>query len=847
MTSVAPVSGPAGRGFGLRRMLCGLVCGLAALLGVPRVAVPEPVSSSAILQELREFREMGSVLYVAAHPDDENTQLITYLARGRGYRTAYLSVTRGDGGQNVLGPELDEELGVIRTQELLAARRLDGGRQFFTRAIDFGFSKDYRETLRIWNRQQVLSDVVRVIRTFRPDVVVAGFSPQQTPGQHGHHVASAVLALEAFKLAGDPKAFPDQLDQLQPWQPKRIFQNVRFGGNRGGENTNAFTGLRIEAGGNDPVSGEPFGVIAGRSRAMHKSQGFGNFSGGGGGARQESFTLLDGEPATNDILDGVDTTWGRVSGGVEIGKLTDEVIAKFNLQDLAASVPALLKIKGLLAALPSDRVVDEKRAQLDRILQACLGLSVETAVPQAEVVPGEIVKLHHTAVITSGIPVRWIGTRHAAIKEEFTSTSAVKLTPNQPSSRDETLTLPPTTPLSQPYWLREGHTTGTFRVDDPTLIGRPENPPAFPVEQIFEVGGQTLVVPDEPVQVTIDAAKGEIRRRLDVIPPVSLRFASDVRLFAPGAARPVEVVVAAFRAGVAGTLQLDAPAGWKIAPATQSFSLTNSGQSVRFTFTVTAPKQPATASIVAQVEIKGAHFNNQRVEIRYDHIPLQLLQPPARLKAVSLDLAIRGHQVGYLPGAGDSVAESLEQMGYAVKRLTGTDLTEAGLRGFDAVVIGIRAFNVRNDLATQMTNLFAYVEAGGNVIVQYNRPNGLQTDKLAPFDLRLSGDRVTDEHAAMTFLAPDHPALNTPNKITSADFDGWVQERGVYFPNQWDEHFTPLLACNDPGETPLKGGLLVAKYGKGYFVYTGLAWFRQLPEGVPGAYRLFANLVSLGK
>jgi LmbE family N-acetylglucosaminyl deacetylase len=810
-------------------------------------AFGETNSSAAILQDLRSFREMGSVLYIAAHPDDENTQLIAYLARGRYYRTAYLSVTRGDGGQNVLGPEFDEELGVIRTQELLAARRIDGGRQFFTRAIDFGFSKNVGETLKIWDRQQVLGDVVRVIRVFRPDVVIVRFNPD-TGGTHGHHTASAVLGREAFKLAGDPKAFSEQLHDLSPWQPKRLLLNAGGFGRGSGGGTNEDV-LRIDIGGNDLVTGESFAAIAGRSRSMHKTQGFGNFTGGGsgGGPRPESFRVLDGEPATKDILDGVDTTWSRVPGGAEIGRLTEEVIAKFNPQEPAASVPALLTIKSRLVALPADPVVNEKRKQFDRILQACLGLSVKTVVPQAEVVPGETLKLHHTAVMTSDIPVRWVGTRHPAIKEEFTSTSAVNLSPNRPSIRDETLTLPPTAPLSQPYWLREEHTTGMFRVDDPSLIGQPENPPAFPIEQVFEVGGQTLVIPDEPVQITTDPVRGEIRRRLDAIPPVSLKLASDIKLFAPGAARTVEIEVTAFRADTAGTLQLDAPSGWKVAPATQSFRLATVGDHAKFSFTVTAPPQPATASLTARAEIKGVRYSSRRVEIRYDHIPVQLLQPPAQVKAVCLDLKIRGRQVGYLPGAGDSVAENLEQMGYTVTPLTGADLTPERLKNFDAVVIGIRAFNTRTDLGAQLTNLFAYVEAGGNVIAQYNRPNGLQTDKLAPFDLRVSNDRVTDENAPVTFLAPDHPALNTPNKITSADFEGWVQERGVYYPNQWDEHFTPILACSDPGEAPLKGGLLVAKYGNGYFVYTGLAFFRELPAGVPGAYRLFANLISLGK
>jgi hypothetical protein len=386
-----------------------------------------------------------------------------------------------------------------------------------------------------------------------------------------------------------------------------------------------------------------------------------------------------------------------------------------------------------------------------------------------------------------------------------------------------------------------------FHVDDPSLIGRPENPAAFPIEYVFEVGGQTLVISGEPVQASADPANATMRRRLDVIPPVSLRFVSDVQLFAPGAPRPVTVELAAARAGVAGTVQLKGPAGWRITAASQPFHLTGAGERARFTFTVTAPAQLATAILESSVEVNGARFNTQRIELRYDHIPFQLLQPVARLKAVSLDLAIRGRHIGYLPGAGDDVARCLERMGYVVTQLTGADLIPDKLRPLDAVVIGIRAFNTRKDLAGHLPGLFEYVEAGGNVIAQYNLSDGLGANWLAPFHLRISRDRVTDEHAPVTFLAPDHPVLTGPNRITRADFDGWVQERGLYFPDQWDERFTAILASGDPGEMPLRGGLLVARHGMGYFVYTSLAWFRQLPEGVPGAYRLFANLASLGK
>jgi hypothetical protein len=525
--------------------------------------------------------------------------------------------------------------------------------------------------------------------------------------------------------------------------------------------------------------------------------------------------------------------------------LADEAIARFNPQNPAASVPALLTLRSRLAALPTDSVVIEKRRHLDHILQGCLGLYVETVIPLAEAVPGETLKMRHGAIVRADFPVRWIAVRYPAGREELGISADLKS--NQGVTHESSRILPATTPLTQPYWLREEGTIGMFRVDDPSLIGRPENPPAFPVEFVFEIGGQTLVIPDEPVQVIGDRVKGEIRQRLEVTPPVSLNFPEDLELFAPGTSRPVVVEVTSAHAGATGSLHLDTPAGWKVTPVTYSFTLTNYNETARFTFTITAPTNTTAAGILATAEIDGKSYYNRRVEIRHDHIPPILLQPPARLKALSVDLAIRGHQIGYLPGAGDSVAECLQRMGYAVTVLTDADLTADHLRSFDAVVIGIRAFNTRTDLAQHLSGLFAYVEAGGNVIVQYNTSDGLQTTRLAPYDLKISHDRVTDATAPVTLLVPDHPAFTTPNRIVSSDFDGWIQERGLYFASEWDDHFTPLLACNDPGEPPKIGSLLVARYGRGYFVYTGLSWFRQLPEGVPGAYRLFANLISLGK
>jgi len=822
------------------------VAALGACLLAPLAAAgtaPDP--AQAILQELLSFRQMGSVLYVAAHPDDENTQLITYLARGRCYRTAYLSLTRGDGGQNVLGPEFGDLLGVIRTQELLAARGVDGGRQYFSRARDFGYSKDYRDTLSKWDRRQVLADIVRVIRLFRPDVIVTRF-PTTPGGTHGHHTASAILALEAFGLAGDPAAFPEQLATLAPWQPRRILWNS-FGPNFRGDTGPGVLHLGID--GTDPVTGASFATIAARSRSMHRTQGFANFTvaAAGAGPRVESFRLLGGEPAAQDIMDGVDTTWGRVPAGAEIGRLASRAIERFDAADPAASVPALLELRGRLALLAPDPVVDEKRRLLDRIVQACLGLSVATTVPDFEVVPGETLALRHTATVRSAVPVRWVGVRYPGLGRDLEV--AAGLRPNEEMVREAARVLPLGTPLSHPYWLRAEGTPGMFRVDDPALIGLPEGPPAVPVEDIFLVGGQTLVVADEAVQA------GGTRRRLDVIPPVSLGFATPVALFAPGASHAVAVEVVASRAGASGTLRLETADGWRSSPGTRAFRLARVGDRAQVTFTVTAPGNPSAGFVSARAQVDGGSFGSERVAITYGHIPPQLLQPPARMRAVCLELGIRGRRVGYLPGssgAGDSVAGCLEQMGYEVRELAGADLTAQGLRDFDAVVIGVRAFNTRTDLAAQLPALFAYVEAGGTVVEQYTAPNGIQAPRLAPYELKIARDlphyRVTDERAPVELLAPGHPALTTPNRIGAADFDGWVQERGLDFASEWDAaHFTPLLACSDAGEAPLKGGLLVAPYGRGYYVYTGLSFFRQLPAGVPGAYRLFANLVSLGR
>lgn len=812
-------------------------------------ATREAIAPAEIQQQLRSFRMMATVLHVGAHPDDENTQLITALSRGRAVRTAYLSVTRGDGGQNLLGPEFGYKLGIARTQELLAARRIDGGRQFFTRALDFGFSKDYLETFNVWGRDSILSDVVRVVRSFRPDVIVTVFSTQPG-GTHGHHTGSAVLALEAFKLATDSNAFPDQLKTLGVWQPRRIFS----GSGPGGRGAVVTTGPRMEVGGVDPVLGESFASLASRSRAMHKTQGFGQTpapgatTGGrgtpGATSRMQGFTLLAGDPVTADIFEGIDTTWARIPGGADVDRMTADVMQAFDANDPSKSIPGLLGIRRVIAGLDSDPLVTEKRALLDQIILECAGVTAEALVPNPEAVPGETLHVRSIMTVASSVPVIRRGQAYPSGQRIMRS---VTLVPNQPDTAQARDVLPAATPLTQPYWLRNDATAGMFRVDDPSLIGLPENPPGYQVAEVLEIGGETFVVRTEPVAITKDSLRGESRRRLAVIPPVSLGFSTDVGVFRPGSTKEVAVEVVANRATPRARVSLDAPAGWSVVPASRSVTLKTGGRAT-YKFTVTAPRTASTTNIGAHITIGDRRWNTQRSAVDYAHIPYQLLQPAARFKAVSADIATRGRNIGYIPGAGDDIPQALEQLGYKVTQIPAASITTAALRRFDAVVIGVRAANVGPEIGAAMPALTAYAEGGGVVIEQYSQNgNNLRTTTLGPYPLTIANERVTNENAEVTFLAPDHPVLNSPNKITASDFEGWVQERGIYFAGQWDARYTPILAMNDAGEAPLKGSLLVARVGKGYFVYTGLVFFRELPAGVPGAYRLFANIVSLGK
>jgi LmbE family N-acetylglucosaminyl deacetylase len=802
---------------------------------------PRPMNAAEIQLALQKLNVLGRVLYIAAHPDDENTNLIALWANGSLYQAAYLSVTRGDGGQNLIGPELGERLGVIRTHELLAARRLDHGQQFFTRAVDFGFSKSAAETLHIWDRDKILADIVFTIRRFRPDVIVTRFSPDDDK-THGHHTASAILAREAFQAAADPKRFPEQLASVEVWKPTRIvwntspffFQNRNIPFDPAGLTT-------LEAGGFSPLLGKAFTEIAAASLSMHKSQGVGRSP--GRGARKEYFKLLEGAPMTNGLFDGIDTTWARVPKSETIAEKVKQLLATFAPADPAASVPKLLELRKELSTTDKKDWVVAKTGEIDTLIAACLGLHIESSTTSATVSAGQTLPIKLEAINRSNVPAQLVEARTPISGQDLRLD--VPLPQDQFVAKDLTPALPKDVTYTQPYWLRKPAALGTFTVDNQKLIGLAENPPPAPVEILVRVGDQDLRYSVDTKYRSVDPVIGEVRQALVIAPPVFANLQNSVFVFGDDKPKTVQVRVTASTGAVSGQLRLEAPKGWRIEPASVPVEIKAADAETFATFTIHPPSNPGEGTLRAIVKVDGQDYSFARERISYQHIGVQTLMPPAEAKIVRADIKKKGELIGYIPGAGDDIPQSLQQIGYNVKTLDGSEITAENLKRFDAVVLGIRAYNTQDRIAAWQAELLAYVKAGGVVVAQYNTTADLKTKEIGPFPFEISRDRVTDETADIRILAPDHPLLNTPNKITADDFKGWVQERGLYFPNKWDANWTALLSCNDPGEKPLDGGLLVAKSGQGYFVYTGYAFFRQLPAGVPGAYRLFANMVSL--
>lgn len=802
-------------------------------------------SSASVLLGLQKLNTVGSVLYIAAHPDDENTRLLSYLANERKLRTGYLSITRGDGGQNLIGKEQGELLGIIRTNELLAARNTDGAEQFFTRANDFGFSKNPEETLAFWNKDSTLADMVWVIRNFKPDVIINRF-PTTGEGGHGHHTASAILALEAFEAAANPAMFPDQLKYTQVWQAKRLFWNTF---NFGTTNTTANDQLKIDVGGFNPLLGKSYGEVASESRSMHKSQGFGT-------ARQrgeitEYFKQLKGEPVSKDLFEGIDQSWKRMPQSEAVQQTLSNLLQQFNAAQPSASVQGLVSLYNQISALPETTPEaaywkKQKRSETERLIVSAIGLWVEATVSDYTAVAGDSILLTAQVINRSTEPVKL-----ERITFMATSDTAPQyvLKPNELFTAKRTLQLPQSTSTTNPYWLNEKHSLGRYVVQNMQQVGVPINTPALEVVFELTVQGTKLRLTRGVTYKATDPVKGEVYRPFEVLPPATVNLSEKVYVFSGTGSKTIQLRIKAHTKNVKGKLMLTAGEGWTVSVNNPDLSLKEKGEEQTITATLTPTAKAKDGRLTATLKIGENTFTKSLKRIEYDHIPYQFLLSDAEANVINIDLKKTGTRIGYIPGAGDEVEACLKEVGYQVTELTEDLLATSDLSVYSAIVCGIRAYNTNEKLQVHYPKLMDYVKGGGNLVAQYNTNNriGPLLAKLGPYPFTISRDRVTDETAPITFVRPKHPALNLPNVISPNDFEGWVQERGIYFATEVDSNYTTVLLLNDPKEKPSEGSLIVAPYGKGNFVYTGLAFFRQLPAGVPGAYRLFVNLLSLPK
>ena len=804
---------------------------------------PATYNSADIYMQLKKLNVLGSVLYIAAHPDDENTRLLAFFAKEKLYRTGYLSLTRGDGGQNLIGNEQGIELGLIRTQELLSARRIDGAEQFFSRAYDFGYSKSAEEAMRIWNKEKILSDVVWMIRKFQPDVIITRFPGDERAG-HGHHAASSLLANEAFTAAADATKFPEQLQFVKPWQAKRILWNTfNFGGN----NTTAEDQLKIDVGTYNPLLGKGYGEIASESRSQHKSQGFGVPR--QRGISLEYFKTTGGSAPQKDLMDSVVIDWSRVQGGGDIQAVINKIIADYSFEHPENSVASLVGLYRQLKHLPEGYWQTIKLKEMQQLIEACSGLYAEAATQQQQAIPGDSLKINILLNKRNNVA---ISVKEIMIKngeenggQTLTSISVNKpLATNESSNNAMAFKVEDNAKPSQPYWLQNAMSPGSFNINDQQIIGKAESSPAFVANISYEIDGLMFETQRSVQYKNTDPVKGELFQPVAVLPKLTVQQEPsllvntkenmhNVKLRYKANGSVSNVLVNANKKSLISDNVAMAKGMERIfeTPVSKIHLELVKGNMARDTFTLA---------------------NNQQavypVFIHYDHIPNITYFKPAILTILNLDIKIAGKRIGYIDGAGDKVPQALEQIGYAVTKLGENDLTAANLQQFDAVITGIRAYNVNTFMGTKYNDLMAYVKNGGNLIVQYNTAfQGASAPKIGPYPFTISRTRITDETAAAHVDLPNHVTFNSPNKITVADFDEWIQERSIYQAEQVDSNYVAPISMADPGEKASNGSLIIGKYGKGNFVYTGLVFFRELPAGVAGAYRLMANLIALPK
>lgn len=811
---------------------------------------PKKYTSAEIYHSLQKLNFLGTALYIAAHPDDENTRLISYLSNEVKARTAYLSLTRGDGGQNLIGPELKEMLGVLRTQELLAARRIDGGEQFFSRAVDFGYSKHPDETLKIWNKDAVLADVVWVIRNLKPDVIINRFD-HRTPGStHGHHTSSAMLSVAAFDLANDPTVYSDQLTLTNVWRPRRLFFNTSwwfYGSPEKFEEADKSNMLHVDIGTYYPALGVSNNEIAALASSQHLCQGFGRLS--DRGTENEYIELLKGDLPKNKsrIFDGINTTWSRVEGGKAVGEILYGIERNFDFTNPSKHIPEFIAAYKMLQNVTDDHWRTLKSKELKDIILAVSGLYLDASTTEPFSHPGGLAKANIEVVNRSVADIVLesitVPATHSVLNP------SIQLKNNVKQTFELDLEIPGQIGYTSPYWLNEKGSLGMYKVNDQKLIGKPETPRSLRANFVLNFNGYPLEFEKPLVHHFARPDKGELYQPFEILPEATAGFADKVLIFANGDPKQIPVTVMAQKDGIKGEVQLCYPKGWRVDKEILPFEIAKKGDQKTLIFKLWPPSEENEGHISPIIKIDGQEFTQELATIQYDHIPMQSVLRPSEAKVVRLNIQKAGEHIGYIVGAGDEVPESLKQIGYIVHIIDPKDIESGTLAKYDAIVVGIRAYNVVEDLKFKQHFLLDYVKEGGNLVVQYNTAGrwAAQFENIAPYDLKLSRDRVTDETAPVEILAKNHSLVNFPNPISQKDFNGWIQERGLYFPNEWDAKFTPILSMRDPGEDASEGSLLVAPYGKGNYIYSGLSFFRELPEGVPGAYKLFANMLSIGK
>ena len=812
---------------------------LLSIIQITKAQVPVANTSADIYLQLKKLNVLGSVLYVAAHPDDENNGLLPWFAKEKLYRTAYLSLTRGDGGQNLLGSEQGVELGMIRTQELLAARRIDGAEQYFSRAFEFGFCKNAQEALKIWGKDKILSDIVWIIRQYQPDVIITRF-PGDARAGHGHHAASSLLANEAFTAAADPTKFPEQFKYgVKPWQAKRILWNTFSFGTI---NTTAEDQLKIEVGGYNPLLGKSYGEIGGEARSMHKSQGEGRPR--RRGQFIEYFKTTGGDAPKNDLMDGIDISWKRIAGGEAIQTKINEIISKFNFDKPYLSVSSLVDLYKAIKALPESNWHNKKLQEVQDIIEECSSLFTEATTNQQMVAQGDTLKVNFFLNNRSNIN---ISLQHINL-DGWDSTLNIPLGINQNIPIIHLLPVADDKKISQPYWLEYPLDGGSFDVRDQTLIGKAQNDPAYEVTYSVLIEGEPFSIKRPVHYKVVDPAKGELYQPIAILPKMELNYTKDNYVSINGAAVKADVH---FKSNVKDSvlykIKQQYSDNWKYSEKIIKYGTFDNAENT-WTGTFTPQNKHINSTEVASLSANDGLYNSYTKTIAYDHIPTITYFPKAKANLVNVDCKIEGKKIGYMIGAGDKVPDALLAMGYEVKFLTEADMTPIVLKQYDAIITGIRAYNLWEWLSNKNDILMDYVKNGGNVIVQYAKSNtvGSKSIKMGPYPFVVNSlSRVTEEDAPVHFLLPNSPLLNSPNKITDKDFEGWTQERSTYQAEQIDPHYDCVLGMKDSGDKAEgNGSLITTQYGKGRFIYLSLVLFRQLPAGVPGAYRLLANLIA---